>query len=173
MFIARPLLAVLSQLLSAPSWCFAAAINSSLLAVWFLLFATSFLFLTPCHSLLTTFRMLSSLFPGCYSRVIFCSLVSSNSLFAGINSILFIVNRYWPPTACPSCSLPADSQAWLGDSLSLLGVCCSPLAAPPSHLVEQNICSFLSALGSGIAKSEKLWKDQINKWCTWLYRETA
>ena len=92
MLIARSLLALLSLLLTAPSQCFAAR-NSSLLAALFLLFATRFLFLI-CHSLLSAFRMFCSLFPGCYSRVIFYFLLSSNSLFAGINSMLFIVNRY-------------------------------------------------------------------------------
>ena len=69
-------------------------INSSLLAVLFLLFATRFLFLIPCHLLLSVFRMPCSLFPGCYSRVILYFLLSSNPLFAGINSMSFIVNPY-------------------------------------------------------------------------------
>ena len=86
--------------------------------------------------------MLFSLSPGWYSRVIFCFLLSSISLFAGFNSTLFIVNRYRPPTARLSYSLLENSQTQLADSLSLLAVGCFPLAAPSSLLVEQNVCSF-------------------------------
>ena len=86
--------------------------------------------------------MLFSLSPGWCSRVIFCFLLSSISLFAGFNSTLFIVNRYRPTTARLNYSLLENSQTQLADSLSLLAVCCFPLAVPSSLLVEQNVCSF-------------------------------
>ena len=69
MLIGHLLLALISLLLIAPSQCFAAR-NSSLLAALFLLFATRFLFLI-CRSLLRAFRMFCSLFPGCYSWIVF------------------------------------------------------------------------------------------------------
>ena len=154
MLIARSLLAVLSLLLTAPSQCLAS--RNKQLASYCFIFAFRYYVLISHTLPLAAQCFLDTLLVITWMIVIFNFLFSSNSLFAGINSKLFIGNRYCPPTARLSCSLLADSQMQLADSLSLLAVCCFPLPAPPSHLVEQNICSFLSALGPGTAKSEKL-----------------
>ena len=154
MLIARSVLAVLSPLLTAPSQCLAA--RNKQLASYCCIFAFRY-YVVKSHTLpLAAQCFLNTLLVIPWMLVILYFLFSLNSLFAGVNWKLFIVNRYYPPTARLSCSLLADSQMQLVDSLSLLAVCCSALPAPPSHLVEQYICSFLSALGTGTANSKKL-----------------
>ena len=147
-------MAVLSLLHTAPSQCLAA--RNKQLASYCFIFAFRY-YVVISHILpLIAQCFLDTLLVIPWMLVIFCNLFSSNSLFTRIKSLLFVVNRYSPPTARLSCSLLADSQMQLVDSLSLLAVCCFPLPAPPAHFVEQYICSFLCALGPGTAKSEKL-----------------
>ena len=127
-------MAILSLLLTAPSKFFAARYQQLASRCLILAFRSLILISHTLPFAAQCFRMLFSLSPGWYSRVIFCFLLSSILLFAGFNSTLFIVNRYRPPTARLSYSLLENSQTQLADSL-LLAVCYFPLAAPPSHLI--------------------------------------
>ena len=153
MLIARSLLALLSLLLTAPSQFFAAR-NSSLLAALCRLFATRFLFLI-CHSLLSAFLSSArysldtthgSYFTSCY-LLIRCLLVLTRcylSLIATDRPRLVLATR---------CSRTVKSGLQI---LCRCSLCAASLSLPLLRIVEQKICYFLSALGPGNAKSEKL-----------------